>query len=205
MGMNIDDQKKRIADKLQKCTEELLSLYSGKDKEKVNQLVDKIISLKGQIDIEPTLFHIPLSNLIKQYDNGSIVIYKCKDCIIWRNKGGRMAVVYPGMKAEYDFLMAMLEMKDEYEKSNEDVKMAYDACYFGYSIINSLPSVAFVDDRHFVEAAEWVGNFSKTLYEELINRPLQDETPIQDAEHVAKMEIIENIGNHAGSIKHKSI
>ena len=150
------------------------------------KLVDKLISLKGQMDVEPTLVYIPKKEVIKEYDNDNIIIYRCKTCIIWKHKGGHVNVVYPTMRTEYKFLTQLLDMKDEYDNLPLDLRNVYDASYFGCSLINTLPIVSYGSEKTFYEAATLVGDFIERVVKEAMDKPLGEETPIQDAEFEIK-------------------
>lgn len=162
---------------------------NSKDAKFADKLIDKLLSLKGQYDVEPTRLHIPEKDVIKEYDNDNIRIVKCKDCIIWQQKGGHIVVVYPTMRAEYEFLEGMLDLKDNYDKLSDDMKAAYDGAYFGYSILSQLPTIMVTNDKWFARAsilASWgVARFVK----EQLDEPLQEETPIENAEFETKMEV----------------
>ena len=173
---------------------------NSKDAKFADKLIDKLLSLKGQYDIEPTRLHVPEKDVIKEYDNDNIRIVKCKDCIIWQQKGGHIVVVYPTMRAEYEFLEGMLDLKDNYDKLSDDMKAAYDGAYFGYSILSQLPTIMVTNDKWFARAsilASWgVARFVK----EQLDEPLQEETPIENAEFDTKMEVAnELLKEDAGS------
>ena len=162
---------------------------NSKDTKFADKLIDKLLSLKGQYDIEPTRLHVPEKDVIKEYDNDNIRIVKCKDCIIWQHKGGFTFVVKPTMRAMYEYLDGMLSMKDKYDELNQDEKNLYDASYFGMSVILQSPMFAVTDDEFFVELAMFIGEGIKKVSEKLLNQPLQEETPIENAEFETKMEV----------------
>lgn len=173
---------------------------NSKDAKFADKLIDKLMSLKGQYDVEPTRLYVPEKDVIKEYDNDNLRIVRCKDCIIWQQKGGHIVVVYPTMRAEYEFLEGMLDLKDNYDKLSDDMKAAYDGAYFGYSILSQLPTIMVTNDKWFARAsilASWgVARFVK----EQLDEPLQEETPIENAEFETKMEVAnELLKEDAGS------
>lgn len=173
---------------------------NSKDAKFADKLIDKLMSLKGQYDIEPTRLHVPEKDVIKEYDNDNIRIVKCKDCIIWQHKGGFAFVVKPTMRALYEYIDGMLAMKDKYDELTDDEKSLYDAAYFGMSIILQAPMFAVADDEFFVDLATFVGDGVKKVSEKLLNQPLQEETPIENAEFETKMEVAnELLKEDAGS------
>lgn len=166
---------------------------NSKDAKFADKLIDKLMSLKGQYDVEPTRIHIPEKDVIKEYDNDNIRIVRCKGCIIWQHKGGHVVVVYPTMRAEYEFLEGMLDLKDNYDKLSDDMKAAYDGAYFGYSILSQLPTIMVTNDKWFARSsilASWgLARFVKEQLEE----PLQEETHKENAEFDTKMEVAEEL------------
>ena len=173
---------------------------NSNDAKFADKLIGKLLSLKGQYDVEPTRLYVAEKDVIKEYDNDNLRIVRCKDCIIWQHKGGFTFVVKPTMRAMYEYLDGMLSMKDKYDELNQDEKNLYDASYFGMSLILQAPMFAVIDDEFFVELATFVGDGAKKVYDKLLNHPLQDETPIENAEFETKMEVAnELLKEDAGS------
>lgn len=192
------EQKKTIWSEIETVINQIKT--NSKDAKFADKLIDKLLSLKGQYDVEPTRLYIPEKNVIKEYDNDNLRIVKCKDCIIWQHKGGFTFVVKPTMRAMYEYLDGMLSMKDKYDELNQDEKNLYDASYFGMSVILQSPMFAVADDEFFVELATFVGDGVKKVSEKLLNQPLQEETPIENAEFETKMEVAnELLKEDAGS------
>lgn len=193
-----NENKKQVLSEIENTINQIKT--NSKDAKFADKLIDKLLSLKGQYDVEPTRLYVPEKNVIKEYDNDNLRIVKCKDCIIWQQKGGHIVVVYPTMRAEYEFLEGMLDLKDNYDKLSDDMKAAYDGAYFGYSILLQLPTIMVTNDKWFARAsilASWgVARFVK----EQLDEPLQEETPIENAEFETKMEVAnELLEEDAGS------
>lgn len=162
--------------------------------------LEKFISLQKQIDIEPTIIHVAEKDLIKAYDNNSIVVLRCKGCIIWEMRGGLYRVVYPRMTAEYNFLIQLLDMKDNYDSLSKGEQAAYEAYYFGYFLLCQLPSALVSNDKWFSKAVNIAARGMSRFVNEVLNTPLQEETPIENAEFETKMEVAnELLKENAGS------
>lgn len=181
-----NENKKQVLSEIENTINQIKT--NSKDAKFADKLIDKLLSLKGQYDIEPTRLYVPEKNVIKEYDNDNIRIVKCKDCIIWQHKGGFSLVVKPNMRALYEYLDGMLAMKDRYDELTDDEKQLYDVSYFGMSLILQAPMFAVTDDEFFVDLATFVGDGVKRVSEKLLNQPLQEETPIENAEFETKME-----------------
>ena len=162
---------------------------NSKDAKFADKLIDKLMSLKGQYDVEPIRLHVPEKDVVKEYDNDNLRIIKCKDCIIWQHKGGFTFVVKPTMRALYEYIDGMLAMKDNYESLSDDFRQLYEASYFGMSLILQAPMFAVADDEFFVDLATFIGEGVKKVSDKLLNQPFQEETPIENAEFETKMEV----------------
>ena len=173
---------------------------NSKDAKFADKLIDKLMSLKGQYDLEPTRLYVPEKDVIKEYDNDNLRIVRCNDCIIWQHKGGFTFVVKPTMRALYEYIDGMLAMKDNYESLSDDLRQLYEASYFGMSLILQAPMFAVADDEFFVDLATFIGEGVKKVSDKLLNHPLQEETPIENAEFETKMEVAnELLKEDAGS------
>lgn len=193
-----NENKKQVLSEIENTINQIKT--NSKDAKFADKLIDKLLSLKGQYDVEPTRLHVPEKDVIKEYDNDNLRIVKCKDCIIWQHKGGFTFVVKPTMRALYEYLDGMLAMKDRYDELTDDEKQLYDVSYFGMSLILQAPMFAVADDELFVDLATFVGDGVKKVSEKLLNQPLQEETPIENAEFETKMEVAnELLKEDAGS------
>ena len=128
-----NENKKQVLSEIENTINQIKT--NSKDAKFADKLIDKLLSLKGQYDVEPTRLYVPEKNVIKEYDNDNLRIVKCKDCIIWQHKGGFTFVVKPTMHALYEHLSGMLAMKDRYDELTGDEKQLYDVSYFGMSLI----------------------------------------------------------------------
>ena len=192
------EQKKTIWSEIETVINQIKT--NSKDTKFADKLIDKLMSLKGQYDVEPTRLFVPEKDVIKEYDNDNLRIVRCKDCIIWQHKGGFTFVVKPTMRALYEYLSGMLAMKDRYDELTGDEKQLYDVSYFGMSLILQAPMFAVADDEFFVDLATFIGDGVKKVSEKLLNQPLQEETPIENAEFETKMEVAnEFLKEDAGS------
>ena len=193
-----NENKKQVLSEIENTINQIKT--NSKDAKFADKLIDKLLSLKGQYDVEPTRLYVPEKNVIKEYDNDNLRIVKCKDCIIWQHKGGFAFVVKPTMRALYEYIDGMLAMKDRYDELTDYEKSLYDAAYFGMSLILQAPMFAAAEDEFFVDLATFVGDGVKKVSEKLLNQPLQEETPIENAEFETKMEVAnELLKEDAGS------
>lgn len=170
-------------EKLKKQIKEVVSQIktNSKDAHFADKLVDKLLSLKGQLDVEPTRIHIEEKDVIKEYDFGSTTYTKYKGGIIFHAKSGMDIVIRPGLHSLYEHINVMLEMKDNYEKLNEDMKKAYENIYTATSWLLTSPIYATIDDNMFFGiATDILKHFDEYIKSK--EKVLQEETPIENAE-----------------------
>lgn len=163
---------------------------NSKDAKFADALVDKLLSLKGQMMIEPTRIHIEEKDVVKEYDNDAVRFVRCKDCIIFQAKGGLSVVVRPTMTALFEHLTVLLDMKDRYEELDEEGKKSYELLYSATVWMLEVPIFATCDDEMFFGVVNDVlARFNKFTETEL-NKDLQEETPKENAEFENMNEVL---------------
>lgn len=184
-------EKTGIKKKIEETCEEIKS--NSVDKELADKLIDNLLSIKGQYDVEPALVHVPLEHVEKEYDNNSVKIVRCKNCIVYHEKAGKDIIVWPRKKGEYEFLKYILSLKDAYDTLSDEERDIYNALYFSYNMINNVVTAAVVYDEELVEATKWSCEFIEKVYGRINNQELQEETPGEDAEFFNKIEAEEEV------------
>ena len=162
---------------------------NSKDAKFADKLIDKLLSLKGQYDVEPTRLHIPEKDVIKEYDNDALRLVRCKSGNIWELKRGIETYVKPTARGLYEFLEGLCIMKDKYDELTEQEQLNYNYSYYGLSLMFSAPSYAMVDDKAFKDLSDFLQEWTQGVIDRTLNQPLQEETPIENAEFETKMEV----------------
>lgn len=163
---------------------------NSKDAKFADALVDKLLSLKGQIDVEPARIHIEEKDVVKEYDNDAVRFVRCKDCIIFQAKGGMSVVVKPTMTALFEHLTVLLDMKDRYEELDEEGKKSYELLYSATVWMLEVPIFATCSDEMFFGVVNDVlARFNKFTETEL-KKDLQEETPKENAEFENMNEVL---------------
>lgn len=171
-------------EELKKQLEEVVAQIktNSKDAKFADKLVDKLLSLKGQIDVEPTRIHIPEKDVVKEYDNDSLRFVRCRGCIIFQAKGGYSVIVQPRMTALFEHLSVLLDMKDRYEELSDEEKKSYDMLYSATVYVLEAPMFAVGEDEMFFGIASDVIKRLNDFTEKQLNKELQEETPKENAE-----------------------
>lgn len=155
---------------------------NSKDVHFADNLIDKLLSLKGQYDIEPTRIYIPEKDVVKEYDNDSFRFIKCKGCIMFHAKGGYSVIVKSRMRALFDHLSVLLDMKDRYEELSEEEKKSYDMLYSATVYVLEAPMFSASDDEMFFGIASDVIKRLNDFTDKALKKDLQEETHEENAE-----------------------
>lgn len=184
-------EKQELKNKIEEVVNQIKT--NSKDAKFADSLIDKLLSLKGQLDVEPMRMYIPEKDVIKEYDNDSIRFVRCKSGILFQAKGGFSVFVSPRMSGLYQHLEVILDMKDKYEELTEDQKKTYDFLYLATTQILQLGIFAACDDEFFFGIAEDIVKRFQTMTEKALNADLQEETHKENAEFESNMELTNQV------------
>lgn len=155
---------------------------NSKDAKFAESLIDKAMSLKGQIDVEEVELIIPKKDVIKRYGYGnSYEFVRCKGGILFHVFGGYKTYVTPNMVAVYKHLEWMLDMWDEYESSDETHKKLTDYVIGNTAIIMESLIVSCHTDESLQEAANAILGILIKLQKQATEAELQEETHKENA------------------------
>ena len=184
---------KDFSQKLKQIIERIKS--NSKDAHYAQSLIDDLLSIKGQMDVEPMHFCIPDKDVLKTFDNDNIRIALCKGYIGYEFKGVIYVFVSPRMKALYGHLKVLCEMRDNYDNLSEEDKSIYNSLYYRTSI--SFLSLLFlpVSDKAFIEITDSLEQKMNEITKELLDKPLQEETHEENAEFDIKTQAMEEVLN----------
>lgn len=188
---NLDMEKQELKNKIEEVVNNIKT--NSKDTKFADSLVGKLLSLKGQMDVEPMRLCIPEKDVIKEYDNDSIRFVRCKGGILFQTKGGFSVFVSPRMSGLYQHLEILLDMKDKYEELSEEQKKSYEVLYLATTEILQLPIFSTCDDEFFFGIAEDIINRFQTMTDKELNKDLQEETYKENAEFENKMGIANQV------------
>lgn len=184
-------EKQELKNKIEEVVNQIKT--NSKDAKFADSLIDKLLSLKGQADVEPMRLYVPEKDVIKEYDNDSIRFVRCKGCIVFQAKGGFSVVVKPTMEGLYKHLEVILDMKDKYDELTEDQKKTYDFLYLATTQILQLGIFATCDDEFFFGIAEDIVKRFQTMTEKSLSADLQDETHKENAEFENNMDLANQV------------
>ena len=172
--------KKELKKKLDEVIVQIKN--NSKDAKFAESLIDKAMSLKGQIDVEEVELIIPKKDVIKRYGYGnSYEFVRCKGGILFHVFGGYKTYVTPNMVAVYKHLEWMLDMWDEYGSSDETHKKLTDYVIGNTVIVMESLIVSCHTDESLQEAANVIFGILVKLQRQATEAELQEETHEENA------------------------
>lgn len=185
-------------DELKKEIKETSILLKGlcNDAKFADELIDKLLSLKGQYDVEPTLVHVPIESIIKTYDYGHFKLYRTDKGIVF-HMADMYQLISPMTQALYGQLDWLLDQKDNLLLLNEEQKEIYDALFGATMAILMAPGIAFSNEEYYIDIATYITSKQNELFEKLLNQDLQPEDAVADAEFNDRVEFVEKIKEDA--------
>lgn len=184
-------EKKELKSKI----DETINLIktNSKDARFAEDLIDKLMSLKGQYDVEPMYVGIPMTDVEKEVDFGGFELVKCKGCIIYHIYGGVKKIVTPRMTCLYKHLENLLFLKEALPTSSDIVRENYEAVLLATTQISNLETYASVDDEFMLGIYNDIVSRLEVLYKKLNTEELQPETPELNAAFENKLKIAEEV------------
>lgn len=177
--MNEQELKK----KLKEVKSQIIA--NSKDDKFAKTLIDKAMSLKGQLSIEPTALNVPLKNMVKEYDFGSFVFRRFKDCIQYHTKGGLDIFVSFKQIALWGLLDTMLDMKDRFDTLSEDEQRMYSTILSAITYYFNAPTMFASDDTAFFGCASQIVDTLKELTDRMTEKAeeaIKNNTFVDDAQ-----------------------
>jgi hypothetical protein len=195
--------------KLNKKIKEVINQIktNSKDQHYANTLINELMSLKGQLDIEPTLIHLPLDEVVSKIEGENFRICVCKGGeAVYHMKGGVDIVVQPSANSLYSYLVGMTQIQDELEKLSDEEKELIHNDIMASTYVLNIPFLAFGDLDFKYKLTNIVLDYLAGLNEKMINEAeLQDETPAQDAAFEEAVVAIEDMVKQIGDGEKNSI
>lgn len=184
----LDDQRKKLKSKLSEKIAQLKNICS--DAVFADRLIDDLLSLKGQLSIEPTLVHIPLDNVIAEYDFEHFKIIKTLNGYVFKMTGYEQ-IIRPTCRTLYGQIDFLMETKDKYDTLSLKQKDMYDTFFQATTTILMNPAICFTDDDYWFDVVTYITKRQNELFEKLLDTPFQPEDAERDdkfMEEVAELE-----------------
>ena len=151
---------------------------NSKDAHFADTLTNEVLSLKGQLDVEP--LELNVGKRIDDFSGNAFEIVKTDRGIMYHEFGGYTIFTTPTNEALYGMLADYVDNKDEYKKLDGEEKEIFDLNLSAIAYCLTVPKFAFSNVDFTYDIAEKVIQFLNNSFEEAMNADLQEETIEQD-------------------------
>lgn len=151
---------------------------NSKDAHFADSLISDLLSIKGQLEHEPTLVHITEASVIDRFDGAHFEMCITKDgTAVYRTRGGYTIVADYGLSSLNKTISNFIALsKNEVKLSDDEMEAVLLDLDANAHVLN-IPMLAFSDLDFKFELAKMVVNFLRDTYDKALNATLQDETP----------------------------
>jgi hypothetical protein len=153
---------------------------NSKDAHFADKLIGDLLSVKGQMGVEPIA--LDCGKEVDEWRGETFRITLTDKGVLYHEYGGYSVFVTPNNIALYDVLADLVENKEEYAELDGEKKENFESLLAIIAYNVSLPRIAFLDKDFPQEIALKTIEFLRKMYDDLMNKELQEETPKEDAE-----------------------
>lgn len=168
--------KNTLKQKLEETKAKIKS--NSKDAHFADTLISDLLSLKGQLEHQPTLVHIAEDDIVSRFDGAHFEMCVTKDgTAVYRTRGGYTIVADYGLTSLNSTIRNFISLsKNEVKLSDDEMEAVLLDLDANAHVLN-IPMLAFSDLNFKFELAKMVINFLRDTYDKAMEAPLQDETP----------------------------
>lgn len=153
---------------------------NSKDAHFADKLIGDLLSVKGQMRIEPIA--LDCGKEVDEWRGETFRITLTDKGVLYHEYGGYSVFVTPNNVALYDVLSDLVVNKEEYAELEGESRENFESLLTIIAYNVSLPRVSFLDKDYPQEIALKTMEFLRKMYDDLMSKELQDETPTEDAE-----------------------
>lgn len=185
--------KKELTKKLNEVKKKIKA--NSKDAHFAEALVDEILSLKGQLGVEPTIVHIPAEDVVKTLkgDTFEMTLTKHGDAVYHVYGGYTLIADGQRMRSLANTIADYIVNQDLVKDLDDKEKELYDLDLSATAYVLNIPMFAFSDPELKYDLASKIVSWIRETYEKAMEQPLQEETREQDAAFEDAAKAIENI------------
>lgn len=173
-------KRETIERKLKECKEQLKA--NSKDAHFASNLIDKMLSYKGQLGVEPIEFDCGTPLEGQEFKGETFEIVKTSKGVVYKMYGGYVIFVTPNNKALYETLCDYIDHKEEYEKLEGELKEQFDLNLSAIAYVLNAPLFAFTSPELTYGLATMIIDHLRKTFDELMDKPLQAEDVNADIE-----------------------
>lgn len=167
-------------------------------------LISKLLSLKGQSMIEPTMLHIPMKDVESSIEGETFTLNKVKQGVVYHQKNGfDLFIPYNGMTSGlFEQITWLIDNKDTIDdEQDQDIKDFYHYSMLEVTYTFQLLFGLWMNDEDFMLLrSECIDKYINLVTKKLKEReeaPLQEETHEENAEFEKTMQALETLKEEA--------
>lgn len=150
---------------------------NSKDAHFAETLLDELLSIKGQIDVEPTLVHVPLADVDRELDGETfkMAVLKNGDAVYHVRGGYTLIADGSRMFALAQTIKDYVDSKDLLGELSDEEREMYELDMSASTYILNLPMYAFTDQEFKYDIATMCIKWLRESYDKALEEPLQEE------------------------------
>lgn len=150
---------------------------NSKDAHFAETLLDELLSIKGQIDVEPTLVHVPLADVDRELDGETfkMAVLKNGDAVYHVRGGYTLIADGSRMFALAQTIKDYVDSKDLLGELTDEEREMYELDMSASTYILNLPMYAFTDQDFKYDIATMCIKWLRESYDKALEEPLQEE------------------------------
>lgn len=168
---------------------------NSKDVHFADELSAELLSIKGQLDIEPTLVHIPISENAKTLQGDTFEMVSDTMGCAFHTFGGYTiyAIRNDGNNAFCDVIDDYVANAKERDNMTEEEKKSFDSILHAIVYCLNAPMLCCSDAELLFKVATDIVDYLVKVQDEALNADLKEETLKENEEFEGAMKAIENI------------
>ena len=167
--------KNTLKERLEEVKNNLIT--NSKDAHWAKNAIDELLSLKGQLEHEPTLVYLPVKDVENKLDGGTFEMSIMKDgTAVYHTYGGLTVVAKPNLTSLAGTIAEYVGSQEYVATLNEEEKELFDLDLSAFGYIMSLPMFAFSSKEFTYSIASNIVEFLRKSADELLNEELREET-----------------------------
>lgn len=180
-------KKKEFKEQIEETKIQLKAI--SRDSHHCDVLIDKLLSLKGQSMIEPTMIHVPMADVIDSIEGKTFTLSKTKQGVVYHQKNGfDLFIPLNGMTSGlYEQINWLIDNKDTIDdEQDQDIKDFYKYSMLDIAYTFQMLFGLWMADADFMALrSECINKYIDLVAKKLKEweeAPLQEETHEENAE-----------------------
>lgn len=152
-------------------------IVNSKDAHWAKNAISELLSIKGQLDHEPTIVYLPVKNIDSTMKADTFEIHQMKDgTAVYHVYGGYTVVVDPRMIALNEAIISHKNAADNIDSMTDEERENFALSLAAFGYVMCCPMFAFTDAAFTFDIAGSIVGFLKDKTDAMLNSPLREET-----------------------------